>query len=446
MDVPYWEIATIVVCLAFSVLFSGSETALNALGSNRLQKVLDRYTEERRRNRFLEIWHSRRNEALTCILIGNNLVNIAASAVATDLFTRLFAPTEYASFAIPTAIFVATMLILTFGEIIPKTFAQNNAERFAALTVLLTPFFVVTYPIIQLFTGLSLWFIRKTGGRTKAAVHPVTEEDIEDHIATAAAQGNLDEEQQRLLESVFEFDDTIVRDVMRPRPDVVSISFEAPLHQILNTIEQTGHSRYPVHRGKLDDIAGMLYARDLLAWFARPQSADLDISEFLRPARFVPETQGIRELLRELQQSRVHLAMVVDEFGSIAGIVTIEDIVEEVFGEIYDETDAHAVGEDLVRPTGEDLWEADGRVSLRDLEEALGGDIFPDDEAYSTVAGYVLAEAGRIPQVGWVSELQCYRFRVVKADAKSVTTVEVHRMPELVVTDGTAGEDEADEG
>ncbi len=210
MDIPYWELATIVVCLAFSVLFSGSETALNALGVNRLQKLLDRLEEEKRRNRFLEIWQGRRNEALTCILIGNNLVNIAASALATDFFTRLFAPTGYANFAIPTAIFVATLLILTFGEIIPKTFAQNNAERFATLTTLLTPFFILTYPVIRAFTSLSLWVIQLTGGRIKAAVHPITEEDIEDHIATAAAQGNLDQDQQRLLESVFEFEQSLL--------------------------------------------------------------------------------------------------------------------------------------------------------------------------------------------------------------------------------------------
>ena len=437
LDVPYWEIATIVCCLAFSVLFSGSETALNALGSNRLQKLLERSAEDKRRNRFLELWHSRRNEALTCILIGNNLVNIAASALVTDLFTRLFAPTEYASFAVPAAIFVATISILTLGEIIPKTFAQNNAERFAALAVLLTPFFVLTYPVNKIFTGLSLWFIRKTGGRVKAEVHPITEEDIEDHIAAAAAQGNLDQDQQRLLESVFEFDDTIVRDVMKPRPDVIGLALDAPLQQVLNIIEQSGHSRYPVHRGELDDVAGMLYVRDLLAWFARPQSADLDINDFLRPALFVPETKGIRELLRELQSSRVHLAMVVDEFGSIAGLVTIEDIVEEVFGEIYDETDAHAVGEDLVRSTGDDLWEADGRVSVRDVEEALGVDIFPDDEAYSTIAGYVLTEAGKIPEKGWTVILQGYRFRVVEADMKSVTRVEIQHIP------ATATEDES---
>lgn len=436
MDIPYWELATIVACLAFSVLFSGSETALNALGVNRLQKLLDRLQEEKRRNRFLEIWQGRRNEALTCILIGNNLVNIAASALATDFFTRLFAPTGYANFAIPTAIFVATMLILTFGEIIPKTFAQNNAERFATLTTLLTPFFILTYPVIKSFTSLSLWVIQLTGGRIKAAVHPITEEDIEDHIATAAAQGNLDQDQQRLLESVFEFDDTIVRDVMRPRPDVVTIPIDAPLQQVLTTIEQSGHSRYPVHRGKLDDVAGMLYVRDLLAWFARPQSTALEIANFLRPALFVPETKGIRELLRELQSSRVHLAVVVDEFGSVAGIVTIEDIVEEVFGEIYDETDADEIGEDLVRPMGQHVWEADARVSVRDLEEALNIDIFPDDEAYSTVAGYILAEAGSIPECGWQATLEGHRFTVIDADVKSVIRVQIERL--------TMTEDQAD--
>ena len=211
LDVPYFELIAVIVCVSLSILFSGSETALNTLNINRLEKLLESLAENGVRHRFLQLWRDQRNEALTVILVGNNAVNIAASAMATVASEQLFFETQYAGFAIPTAIFVTTFLVLTFGEIIPKTFAQNNPERFLAVTRVLYPLAVFLKPVIWFFTKLSAWFITRSGGRLEQQIEAVTEEDIEENIAQAAEQGNLDQEQERLLSSVLELDDTLAQ-------------------------------------------------------------------------------------------------------------------------------------------------------------------------------------------------------------------------------------------
>jgi putative hemolysin len=397
LDVPYAELFAVLGCVCLSVLFSGSETALNALGVKRLERVLDTLRQEKKQHRFLKIWATRRNEALTCILIGNNVVNILASALATDAFDQMFRGTEAAAFAIPTAVFVTTFLILTFGEIIPKTWAQNNAERFLPATRLLYPLFIVSKPLIKWFTWLSEWFIRKTGGHVHQVAMTVTEADIGENIAKAAEQGNLDEEQRRLLDGVMQFQETSVQEVMKPRTEVVGIGQDATLQDVLAIIAESNFSRYPVFDGDLDEVVGILYVRDLLPWFGRPQGAILEISDFIRKPLFVPAQKSIRDMLRELQDNRVHMAVVVDEFGGTAGVVTVEDIIEEVFGEIYDEYDDAHVGEDLVNLIETNVWEAEAKISVKDLEEAIGVSIECDS---ATVAGLVLEEVGSIPEPG----------------------------------------------
>lgn len=425
MDLPYTELGAIIFFVALSVLFSGSETALTALGPQ-ARKILDDLREKGRTHRFLDLWVRDRNSALICILFGNNLVNIAASAVATVAFEKMFAQTGYASFAIPAAVFVTTFLILTFGEIVPKTYAQNNARRFLGVTTALWPVYwgLRVTGTIWFFAKLSAHLITRAGGSLQPVATPVTEEDIEQHIEKAVAQGNLDQDQQKLLSSVFQFDDTIVHDIMQPRTEVVGIPRTAGLQPILLAIEESGYSRFPVYGDDLDDILGILYVRDLLTWFGKPQGGALELGTFLRPPYIVPHTKNISDLLSELQQNRVHMAIVVDEFGGTAGLVTVEDILEELVGEIYDEYDATRDGEDLARPLSDTSWEVEGRISMRDLEEATGLE-FAEDESFSTVAGLVLNEVGSIPETGARVVVEGVTFTVLEADAKRVIRVQI---------------------
>ena len=432
MEIPTAELPLILVCLLLSILFSGSETALNSIPEGRLHKLVDQFAARGARHRFLEIWLARRNAALTSILVGNNVVNIAASALGTVACEKMLHGTQAAWIALPVAITVMTLVILIFGEVVPKTFAHNNPGRFVPLTRVLYPWMRMTAGITWTLTRISEWAIRQTGGEVEPAAQQVTEEDIEDKIAKAAQQGNLAEGQERLLSSVMEFDDTVVKEVMVPRTSIVAFDENATLQQILETIDDAGFSRYPVYRDDLDNLIGVLYVRDLLTWFGRPHSAPIDIKSFLRKPYFVPEGKSISELLRELQLRRTHVAIVVDEFGGTAGLVTLEDIVEEVFGEIYDEYDSRAVGEDLVQAVGAQSWNVNGEVSIRDLEEAIGVE-FPEDDRYSTVAGFILTEVGGIPAEGQEVGFQDLTFTVTQASSRQIVRVRVDRHPEAAL-------------
>jgi putative hemolysin len=425
LDVPYAELTAVLLCIAFSVLFSGSETALNALGSSRIEKLLESMAANNSRHRFLELWHKRRNEGLTVILVGNNVVNIVASALATVAFERMFLDLGY-SYAVPVAIFVITFLILTFGEIIPKTYAQNNPERYLSATRVLYPIAVFVRPITWFFTKLSEWVIRRTGGSVVELQQQVTEADIEDHIAEAARQGNLDEEQERMLSSVFEFDDILVKEVMISRTEIVGVPHDADWDTIFDLFDEAGHSRYPIYKDDLDDVVGALYIRDLFSYLRASRKPDVKLETVMRKPYFVPDNKSIQDLLKELQANRVHMAIVVDEFGGTAGLITVEDIIEEVFGEIYDEYDDDAEGEDLVRPIGHGSWVVDGKVPIRDLEDAIGVE-FPEDDNYSTLAGFVVNEVERIPENGHKVAWDGLLFTVLEADKKRVIRVRIDR-------------------
>ena len=431
MDVPWAELSAVLVCVLLSILFSGSETALNALGQSRAERLIDEFKEAGRSHTFLEIWVGHRNEALICILFGNNLVNIAASALATVASEKMFAPTGFSALAVPMAVFVTTFLILTFGEIVPKTYAQNNPTRFLTLTRALLPFYWLLRLTgsIWFFAALSERLVAKAGGRIRPATQAVTEEDIEDHIERAAAQGNLDVEQHKLLSSVFQFDDTVVNEIMRPRTEIVGVGQDASLRDVLEIVGEAGFSRYPVYGEDLDDVVGVLYIRDLIGRFNQPEGDAPTVRQAMREPYIVPESKKISDLFREMQRSRTHLAMVVDEFGGTAGMVTVEDILEELVGEIYDEydDDDDMEGEDLVRALSEDSWEVEARVTIRDVEEATGVE-FPEDESYSTVAGLVLSQVGAIPDPGSEVLIDGVRLTVVDADAKRVISVRIDRL------------------
>jgi len=428
LDVPYSELIAVLICVGLSVIFSGSETALNALGQSRIDKRLETLKASGLRHKFLELWSQRRNAALTVILIGNNVVNIAASALATVAFEKLFFESEYSGFAVPIAIFVTTFLILTFGEIIPKTYAQNNPEAFYVVTRPLYVFAVLITPVTWFFTKLSVTVIRRTGGRVEQVEPTVTEEDIEETIERASEQGNLDEEQERLLSSVLELDDTLVKEVMIPRTKMVGLDENASISQILATLKDAGFSRYPVYRDDLDEVIGVIHVRDLLpkVGSARARKTPFKLKEILREPFFVIGNKNIQDLLRELQEERIHLAIVVDEHGGTAGIITIEDIVEEVFGEIYDEYDEAEEGEDLIVAMGENSWELEARIPIRDLEEAIDVE-FPEDDTYSTVAGFILKEVGGIPEIGEEIPMNNLILTVMDADEKQILRVGIRR-------------------
>ncbi|MEZ4269109.1 MAG: hemolysin family protein [Myxococcota bacterium] len=408
-----------------SALFSGMETALVSLSEVKLRTQAD---SGAKMPRMLRRWIEQPNDVLASLLIWNNFVNITASAFATALTENMLAGSEYAGWGIPIAVGGMTLAILIVGEVVPKTYAKHNPEAFATLVPILTPFFTVSYGPMILLVALTRRVVTWMGGELTSERARVTEEDIEEMVRVGTMDGSIDPGATRLLTGVLELDEKVAREIMVPRPDVHAISLNAPIAEVLNAVSESGFSRYPVYGESVDDVRGVLYVRDLLAAVLARGREAVDLAETIRLPMILPENMPLPDLLVAMKQSRTHMAIIASEYGGVAGIVTLEDIVEEVFGDIYDE---HDVVDAQVRPAGEGVWMVDGVVSVSDLEDALGPGVDLDgvDDDYETVAGLLMHVAGRMPEQGFTHHLQGFDLEVVRADATRILEVSVRRSP-----------------
>lgn len=418
------EVFFILVSLVLSASFSAMETALVSLGDVRLRRELE---ENSRPSRMLTMWRDRPNDVLATILIGNNFVNIFASALATDLTESLLSGTAFGGWGIPIAVGVMTMVVLVVGEVVPKTYARHNPDKVLVALPVLTLTYVVFYPVMRVLVHLTRRVVTRLGGATEGATS-VTEEDIEEMVRVGKSEGSMSPTSARLLTGIFELDDKVAREVMVPRTDVHALPVDAGLPEVMEAVRAHGHSRFPVYAGTLDDIVGVLYIKDYYqAALGRERGAPPRVAEVVRKAMVRPWNIGVQDLFHDMQRERVHLAVIASEYGGVAGIVTLEDIIEEVFGPIYDEHDPTA---EAIRKQPDGSVLVDGVVTMSDLENELGTD-FPDDEEadYETVAGLLMQEAGRVPERGFVCEYHGYRFEVLAADATHVRQVEVRPIP-----------------
>jgi magnesium and cobalt exporter, CNNM family len=329
---------------------------------------------------------------------------------------------------------LTTVIILLFGEITPKTFAKAHSERVARMVMpLVVVFQAILYPIAVAFVGIAHFAIRTFGAEPRAKGPVVTSEEIEYLIGLGSKEGVLDKVKQELLTSVLDFADLVVRESMVPRTRMVAVEKEAPADELIKVITESGHSRIPVYRGTVDNIVGILHVKDLVGDLmeSEPWPADFKLDKYLRPAFFVPEVMKISRLLREFQKRRTHLAIVVDEFGGTSGMVTMEDVIEEIVGDIDDEYDAR---EKPLKAISAGVYLADGSVPLRELGRHLGVE-FPTGGDYETLGGFLTATAGKVPPAGSVIVWRGITFTVRVSDEKRVSTVEIAKKPESPVPD-----------
>ncbi len=420
-DPLYWEIAGIILCLVGSAYFSGSETALTSLTSTKANQLVDEDG-----HMGLRLWLDRPIPVLTAILIGNNVVNVAASALATNVANRLLGGTENSHWAIPAAVGVMTFLLLTFGEITPKAVARRMFIRVSVLTIKIIRFlYYPLYPVVWLFVKFTKQVMRLLGNDLDDTAPFVTYEEIEYLIELGTREGTLSNDRERLLRSVVEFPDTLVKEVMVPRTDMVVINAETDLQGMLELLVECGHSRLPVFDGSIDEILGIFYAKDIIQLMAENVDRDgFEVRNFVRDVYFVPESKRISDLLTEFQEQRIHIAIVVDEFGGTAGIITLEDIIEEFFGDIQDEFDAET---DQVIDLGDERVLADARVPIYEIENHFDLQL-PDHPDYESLGGFLLAQVGSVPATGDEVEWDGLVFRVIEADAKKVISVEIERI------------------
>ncbi len=419
---PTQEIIGIVVCLVLSAFFSGSETALTKISETRARHLLD---HEPQKYAMLGFWLESKRRILAALLVGNNLVNILASVLAFQV-AYWFWP-HYAE-----AISVSglTIVVLIFAEITPKSVALQLSDN---VSVVLLRILWVVDKVLWVFTApLSRIPLLLMGRSASLAPEPaVTEGEIEYQIRLGHDQSVFEEKVQgELLMSVVEFSETHVKEVMVPRTDVFGLDAGTTLPDAVRAILERGHSRIPVYRGNMDEIIGLLYAKDLLQVIGRKDTnATKSIETLIRKApMFAPETQKISDLLTRMRRNGQHMAIVVDEFGGTSGLVTLEDIIEELVGEIRDEFDLE---EAMVKKMGDDHWHVDARLSIHDLKDVTGISL-PDSGEYESVGGFVVTSFGTIPKKGAVVQVPGVELRVLSSDERHVERLEIKIMDDIL--------------
>ena len=415
------EATLILILVVLSAVFSGMETALVSLSEMKVRRRIED-AKKHLAPRMLVLWRDRPNDVLATLLIGNNLVNITASALATDLTNRLLGDTGW---GIAVAVGATTMLVLVFGEVVPKTFAKHNPERFLVLLWFVGLVYTLFYPLMRVLVALTRHFVRAMGGETEAQGAMVTEEDIEEMVRIGKSDGSMSPVATKLLTGIFELDDKVAREVMVPRTDMKVLHIDATTDEVVEMVATSGYSRYPVYKDNIDDIVGVVYAKDFLSSaMARGCLEPPRVAEIMRKPMVRPWNIPVQDLLMEMQRERVHLAVIASEYGGVAGLLTLEDIVEEVFGPIYDEHDLRV---DALQKIDDTHWIVEGAMTMRELENEIGTE-FPEDEDYETVAGLLMKERGAMPEEGFVCDHMGFRFEVRRCDSTRVIEVAVMRI------------------
>jgi len=371
------QVIVLIILLVLSGFFSSAETSLFSISRSKARYLAK---QKGKANQLIHRMKNNPHRLLSTILIGNNVVNIAASALATKLALQLFP-----DFAVGLATGVMTFLILVFGEVFPKSVATNNNVLIARAIILpLYWFSLLCRPIVFL-----LDFIPKLSGRIKKSPS-VTEEELMSFVEVVREEGEIKEEEQKLIHRIFEFDDTNASEIMTPRADMFVIEADAPLDLI--AIAEQGFTRIPVIEKTIDNVIGILNVKDILTHQAKNKELP-DVRQLMRPPYFVPEHKKLDSLMQQFKKRKNHMAIVVDEHGGVSGLITLEDALEELVGEIRDETDKE---EPLIVKRKNKEWVVIGKADIDEVNEVIGMNI-PDSAEYDTFSGYVLEQIGRIP-------------------------------------------------
>ena len=415
-------IGTILVLLLLSALFSGSETALTAVSRARIHRLSQEGLGSAQTvNGLIE----NRERLIGAVLLGNNLVNILASTLAASLFLKLFG-----EWGVAYATLVMTVLVVIFAEVLPKTYAIINTER-VALAV--SPVIALTVKVFGPPVSAVQAIVRATmrvfgasieAGRTVLSAH----EELSEAIDLHHMEGGLVRRDRDMLGGVLELKDLEVGDIMVHRKNVVMVDIGQPNDAIVDQVLSSPHTRIPLWKDDAENIVGILHAKDLLralkdsAWDLK----SLDIESLIATPWYVPETTPLQKQLSAFLQRRSHFALVVDEYGALMGLITLEDIIEEIVGEITDEHDITVSG---VRPQANGVVYVDGSVPIRDLNRAFDWNL-PDDEA-TTIAGLVIHEAQTIPEPGQTFSFYGFKFEIVRRHRNQITALRVTPPPEL---------------
>ncbi len=424
-DAAFWLTAgAILALLVLSAFFSGSETALTAASRGKLRSQADKGS--RGAQVALEVKEDG-EKLIGAILLGNNVANILSAALATALFSRLFGANGVA-----VATLVMTTLVLIFSEVLPKTYAITMPETAAARVALpIRLLILVLAPVVTLVRIIVRGLLMAFGVKTDPDSHILSfRDEIAGALAIGHSEGAVHKEARDRLLGALDLNERTVEEIMRHRSQVEMIDADAPPDRILSTVLASPHTRLPLYRGERENIVGVIHAKDLLRAVERTVRGEdgnfasireFDIMSVAKPAYFVPETTPLDEQMREFLKRRTHFAMVVDEYGDLRGLITLEDIIEEIVGEITDEFDIDSEHPLKRSETGDCI--VDGAMTIRDLNRATDWTL-PDDEA-NTIAGLVIHEAQMIPLEGQVFSFHGFRFEVLTRKENRITRLKI---------------------
>lgn len=420
----------ILLMLVLSAFFSGSEISFNAANKMRLRKAGEAGSKTAKlANKISEHF----TIALSAILIGNNLANIAASTAATSIAIALLSGVSGGdAIASTLATVIMTVIVLIFGEIVPKLLCKQHADTvvmWIAIPVLILT--IVLSPAVAVVMGL-LWVLRLIWGKDKNEGVDVTEEEFSSIIDTVEEEGVIDEGQSDLLQSTLEFHETTIEEVMTPRIDLTTIDIDDNRESIIDTIENSTYSRIPVYEDSIDNIIGILYLNQY--YRAAVDDPNADIRGMLMKPCFMHKTMHLPDALRHLRDRRTHIAIVIDEFGGTMGVVTIEDILEELVGDIWDESDE--IITDIVK-TGENTYEVLGEANIYDFFNEIDYEPRDFESEYSTVGGWAVENLNSDPHVG--DSFTCGRLYVI------VTEMDEMRVTKVTAVLNKPSEDNEDE-
>ena len=426
------ELFVLVLLVFINAFFAASEIALISLNDNKIKLLAD---EGNKKARMLKNLLSEPSRFLATIQIGITLAGFLASAYASESFadrlvnfvlsTGVQVPQDILKgIAVAVITIVLAYFTLVFGELVPKRLAMQKSEEISMFAIGPLNFLsVVTYPFVKLLTASTNFFIRLFGGNPNADEEKVTEEEIRMMVDVGEEKGTIHEIEKEFINNVFEFDDKVASDIMTHRTEIAAIPIDAKLERIVNLISSEKYTRIPVYEDSIDNIIGILNVKDLVP-FTMKNNNQFDLMALLRKPNFVPDSKKLSDLFKELQKNKTHMVVVIDEYGGTAGIITIEDVLEEIVGNIFDEYDEE---EFEFKKIDDNTYLFDGSISLDTVEELI--DMSLPVEEYDTLSGYVIGQLGKIPNKGEqpLVELENFVFKVEEVEEKRIVRIKVCR-------------------
>ncbi|MCH7648091.1 MAG: HlyC/CorC family transporter [Thaumarchaeota archaeon] len=414
--VDLWvELVILAVLIVLSGFFSGLEVALVGIQKS---KVIQLFQQGKKGSKALHKLKTNPSWMMSSVNLGNNLVNVGASALATSLAIRLFG-----NDGLGIAVGVMTFLILVFGEITPKTYCNANSTKIALrFAPVLLAFSYVFYPVVKFFEVITKGVVKLTG--SSYTPPPITEEDIKGVIDQGLAEKAIEKDEMKLVHRALKFDDTVIRSVMTPRTKMFTLNSKMLLFEALPQINQSGHSRIPIYGDTKENIVGFIHARDILKELEKDNKM-ISLEQIARKPVFASQEKMVSSLLKEMQGRRIHMAIVIDEHNGVEGLVTLEDLVEEIVGEIEDETD-------LPKPVGYEKIDQDTIITNGDIEIDIINEIFktniPEGDDYASLNGLLHEKLKDIPQEGDKVELDELRIIVEKVSKNIPQKIRIERI------------------